>query len=79
MFLGLDIKGTLWALAVVLLLLYLLMRGCGGRMDKFREHREQKQEERQEKWDERREERQRWREGRERKFFNRRLTEESDL
>lgn len=70
---GIDIKGTLWALAVVLLLLILMFRGCGNRMDKFREHRKERRQEREEKWESRRNERQeRWSERREgRDFFDR--------
>lgn len=59
-----DIKGTLWALAICLLLLVVIFRGCGKRMDKFREHRDERRQERQQRFDERREQRFEWRERR---------------
>ena len=40
----LDIKGTLWALAVVLLLSIWLMNGCHSRFERRREYRQQRQE-----------------------------------
>ena len=48
-----DIKGTLFWLAVVLVALIWMFHGCGKRIDKFREQRQ----ERQEQWDQRRQER----------------------
>lgn len=47
-----DIKGTLWALAVCLLLIIWLMSGCRSGLDRFREHREQRREDRQQWWNE---------------------------
>ena len=52
-----DIKGTLFWLAVVLMLLIWMMRGCGSSLDKFREHRERQRQHREERWDEWREQR----------------------
>lgn len=40
----LDIKGTLWALAAVLLLSIWLMHGCQSRFERRREYRQQRQE-----------------------------------
>jgi hypothetical protein len=56
-----DIKGTLWALAVCLLLIIWLMSGCRSGLDRFRENREQRREDRQQwwnQWQDRRDERQ---------------------
>ncbi len=41
-----DIKGTLWALAICLLLVIWLLAGCRSGLDRFREHREQRREDR---------------------------------
>lgn len=59
-----DIKGTLWALAIVLLLVAWLLSGCGGRMDRWREYRDQRRDHRDERWDQWREDRQEQRDGR---------------
>ena len=59
-----DIKGTLFWLAIVLALLIYLMNGCGSRMDRFREHRQQRQEDREQRWEEWRDERQEQRDSR---------------
>lgn len=55
-----DIKGTLWALAICLLLVIWLMAGCRSGLDRFRENREQRREDRQAwwyQWQQRREDR----------------------
>lgn len=44
-----DVKGSLFWLAVVLTLLLLIARGCASRLDRFRQHREDRQEQRQER------------------------------
>lgn len=62
-----DIKGTLFWLAIVLALLIWMAHGCGKRFDKFREHRQERQQQWQEgrdKWREDRQEKESWRERR---------------
>lgn len=55
-----DVKGTLFWLAIVLLLLLWMMNGCGSRIDEFREHRRERQQDRQEQREERRDDWQQW-------------------
>lgn len=71
-----ELKNVLWSLAIVLGLLIFLFRGCGSRMEQWREWRNDRQEHREERWDEWQEGRQdrwdKWRDGRQRRWGNRR-------
>ena len=55
-----SINGTLLLVVITLALLCYLLSGCGSRMDKFREFRQQQQEQRHERRDERQEKFQDW-------------------
>ncbi len=59
-----GIKGMLWSVAVVLLLVVYLSHGCGRRMDHWREFRREQQEHREQRWDHWREQRHQWQQDR---------------
>lgn len=67
-----DIKGTLFWLAVVLVLLLVMFRGCGSRIDRWREHRDERRQERYEHRQDRNKRWEEWREQRNERWFRRR-------